>query len=68
MTVPGSYVGIYGGGTLSDEIIATADSTPGTVQARGKPFAIYVNTNGAAANSLGFNLAYHQLPCGDGVN
>ena len=66
ITLPGSYVGIYGGGALSDDIVIV-DTISSTVQAYGQPFMITVNTHGvAAANTRGYSLVYNQLPCGGG--
>ena len=51
ITIPGAYVGIYGGGTLSDDTGPTAETTSGTVHAYGKPLTIRVNTYGVDASS-----------------
>ena len=65
ITIPGAYVGIYGGGTLSDDVGPTAETTSGTIQAYGQPLQIRVNTYGVDNSAtLGFDLIYNQLPCG----
>ena len=51
ITIPGAYVGIYGGGTLSDDTGPTAETTSGTVHAYGKPLTIRVNTYGVDSSS-----------------
>ena len=65
ITIPGTYSGIYGGGTFSDVVGPAAATTSSTVQSYGVPYRINVNTKGVdAATTLGFDLIFNQLPCG----
>ena len=69
--IPGSVNQNYGGAHLTEDsesaITAQQDTTSGAVQANGQPFQIVVNTYGAAAGVLGFNLVYNQVPCSAGI-
>ena len=65
ITIPGSIVETYGGGTLSEEFDSVADTTAGIIHAYGKPFRLSLNTYGVDnAATLGFDLIFSQLPCG----
>ena len=68
--IPGSVNQNYGGTHLSEDsntIAANQDTTSGSIQANGMPFQVVVNTYGAAAGVLGFNLVYNHVPCSSGV-
>jgi len=68
--IPGSVNQNYGGTHLSEDTTTTAadqDTTSGSIQANGMPFQVVVNTYGAAAGVLGFNLVYNQVPCSSGI-
>ena len=69
--IPGSVNQNYGGTHLTEDtesaIAGQQDSTSGAIQANSMPFQIVVNTYGAAAGTLGFNLVYNQIPCSAGI-
>ena len=69
LQIPGASAGIYGGGTLSDEV-SIVDTSPAAVQSYGQPFVVFVNTynvGDGTAKVKGFLLGYTQLPCGSNV-